>query len=192
MKKMMIIGSGFAALLLAGGIATAAPDGDVHGGGMHRGMHGADANRDGVLTRAELTASLDAHFAKLDTNKDGQITKEERDAHHKARADEHFKRLDADGNGQVSRAEFDAAHEKRMAERAERGEGEGGMHRGGHHGMRDMHGMFDADKDGIITKAEAQARAFEMFDRGDANKDGKITKEERDALHAARRAKRAN
>jgi len=183
----LIIGTGLSALLLAGGIAIAAPH-----GGMHRGgMHGADANQDGTVTRAELTTQLDQHFAKLDTNGDGQVTKEEREAHHKARADGRFKALDTDGNGQVSRAEFDAAREKRAAKRAERSGqgGEGGGHRGGHHGMRGMHGMMDANKDGTITKAEFQSRAFAMFDRLDANKDGQVTKEERDAAHAAWKAK---
>lgn len=190
--KKLIIGTGLSALLLAGGIAIAAPEDGMHRGGMFGGgMHGADVNQDGTVTRAELTAQLDQHFAKLDTNGDGQVTKDEREAQHKARADERFKALDADGNGQVSRAEFDAAHEKRAAERGAQGGGERWGHRGRHHGMRGMHGMMDANKDGTVTKAEFQSRAFAMFDRLDTNKDGQVTKEERDAAHAAWKAKRA-
>lgn len=193
--KKMIAATSLGALLLAGGIAIAQPGGDVHPAGMHRGggMHGADANNDGTVTRAELTAQLDQRFAKLDTNGDGQITQAERDAQHKARADERFKALDTDGNGQVSRAEFDAAHEKRQTSRGEkmgeRGEGKR-WHRGGHRGGPGMGDMMDANKDGTVTKAEFQSRALAMFDGADANKDGQVTKQEREAAHAALKARR--
>ncbi|RJF86176.1 EF-hand domain-containing protein [Sphingomonas cavernae] len=192
--KKMILATGLGAMLLAGGIAIAQTGGDAGHPGMHRGggMHGADTNNDGTVTRAELTASLDQRFARLDTNGDGQITQAERDAQHKARADARFKALDADGNGQVSRAEYDAAHEKRQAQRAERGEktGERGEGRRWHRGGRGTGGMMDANKDGTVTKAEFQSRALAMFDRADANKDSQVTQQERDAARAAFKAKR--
>lgn len=40
----------------------------------------ADANGDKAITKAEMTAAVDAHFAKADTNKDGQISNAEKDA----------------------------------------------------------------------------------------------------------------
>lgn len=44
----------------------------------------ADANGDKAVTNAEMTALIDAHFAKADTNKDGKITNEEHVAARKA------------------------------------------------------------------------------------------------------------
>lgn len=50
-----------------------------HGGGMKM-LKMADANGDKTITKAEMTAAVDAHFAKADTNKDGQISNAEHDA----------------------------------------------------------------------------------------------------------------
>lgn len=54
-------------------------------------------------------------------------------------------------------------------------------------------GMFkkmDADGDGVVTKAEADAFHEKKFGEIDANKDGKITKEEQDAHRKQMREKR--
>lgn len=40
----------------------------------------ADANHDGVVTKAEFTAAAAQRFARLDTNNDGRVTPEERQA----------------------------------------------------------------------------------------------------------------
>lgn len=180
MKKTWLIGSAtLGGLAIAGGIAMAAP---------HGKFFSADANGDGNVTRAELTASLDKRFAELDSNKDGKITQEERDASRQARFDKHFAAMDKDGNGQISKAEMQAAHEARKDRWQKRqGAGEreghhGGMRHGSMHGGANGHmAMIDADKDGVVTKAEFQAKALEMFDRSDANKDGTVTKAEREA-----------
>ncbi len=64
---------------------------------------GADANRDGDVTREEW----DAWFAAHDTNGDGVLSAAERPA--KARMHEHFMGLlDTDADGSVSRAEWEA------------------------------------------------------------------------------------
>lgn len=203
MMKKLMIGTGLMAMLMAGGVAIAAP------GGMARGPMGGDANQDGTLTKGEVTAHVEQRFAERDANKDGKITQEDRALQRQARQDARFKQLDADGNGQISRAEFDAANAKREAAReefrgkmgdradaraGERGEHrmhrKGGMHRGmGHHGG--MGPMMDADKDGTITKAEFMAPALARFERMDANKDGQVTKEERQAARAEMRTKPA-
>lgn len=54
-------------------------------------------------------------------------------------------------------------------------------------GHRDM---GDADGNGVLTRAEAQASAGQMFARMDANKDGKLDAADRAARHAAMQAKR--
>ena len=185
MNKKWFIGSALGGFIIAGSVALAATAG-------HGPMRfDADANKDGNLTKAELTASLDKRFAQLDSNNDGRITKEERDAAHQARFEQHFKTMDADGNGQISQAEMQAAHEarkeKRSAHRAMRGrDGPGMRHGDGHRGGR--HGGFgrgmakaDANNDGVVTKAEFQAKALERFAKADTNKDGTVTKSEREA-----------
>ncbi|WP_369026287.1 hypothetical protein [Qipengyuania sp. RANM35] len=52
--------------------------------GAHMMLEMADANGDKAVTRAEFDTALAAHFAKVDTNRDGKISTEERDAAHKA------------------------------------------------------------------------------------------------------------
>jgi Ca2+-binding EF-hand superfamily protein len=55
------------------------------------------------------------------------------------------------------------------------------QHMDGHH-MGDHSGMMgDTNGDGTITRAEAQARAQQMFAMMDANKDGKLDQADRDA-----------
>ena len=63
-------------LLATGAVAQTMPPAPPPGGGMMR----LDANHDGVITRAEMIAEADARFAAMDTNKDGKVTPEERDA----------------------------------------------------------------------------------------------------------------
>lgn len=49
-------------------------------GGMM--MHGADANRDGAVSRDEFMAAFSTHLDEVDANRDGNITPEERRAAH--------------------------------------------------------------------------------------------------------------
>ena len=124
-----------------------APPGDMGPGGGHRvpgmaggmpgGMgammmlRGADSDQDGKITRAEYDASIKLHFDAMDTNHDGQISKEERQAAH---------------------AKMRAEMQKRMRERGgemgenmggEKGHDMGGMHHGPDHGPADGSGGED-------------------------------------------------
>ena len=67
----------------------------------------------GVQDRPEFLARL----GKLDTNKDGTVTRDEimafTHARMEARADDEFAAMDTDKNGSISRAEFDAFHTKK-------------------------------------------------------------------------------
>lgn len=187
------------------------------------------------ITRAEVEAKVKEQFALFDANKDGTVTRDEitarRDAMRAQWQDERFKALDQNGDGSISRAEFDAAHQDRgprgprpdgsppMAGNGPDGApppagamadggpdapppppGKGGRHEGRHDGfgrhgrMGPMMGggMFgfalaDADKNGQVTLAEATSAALARFDRMDANKDGKLTAQERrDAMKQMR------
>src|SRR3546814_18762146 len=93
MTKKFLIGSAIAGIMMAGGIAAAAPD--------SHGPWGADANGDGNLTQVEMTASLDKEFAKFDNTSDGTVTKAELDAKLDARLKMRFKKRDTDGHGQT-------------------------------------------------------------------------------------------
>lgn len=163
--KKFLIGASVAAVLATSAWAITDKD--------HKGMRGPQ-------TRAEVEAKVKEHFAKVDSNKDGAITKEEADAFKTARRTEMrgrmFAMMDADKNGQISREEFDAHRADGMGH----GRHMGGMH--GRHGS--MSGLFaraDANGDGKVTLAEATGKALERFDRVDANKDGTVTPEERRA-----------
>jgi hypothetical protein len=164
----------------------------------------------GPMTRAAVQAKVQAHFAKVDANRDGFVTQEEARAGREGmRAErqerrgeargEMFARLDADHDGSISRAEFDArpalgkgGRAERKANRMERRAMRGGQ-RGAMMGRMGGRGfeMLDADKDGKVSMAEASGRALAMFDRVDANRDGTIAPEERRAAREAMRARRA-
>ena len=115
MKKLLI--GGAALLASAAAIAQVAPVAQTQ-----------NAPAAKVHTRAEVQAKIAEHFAKLDTNRDGSLTKAEVDAARQAfrsqrgerraerredRRENAFARMDTDKNGAISRAEWDAASAQR-------------------------------------------------------------------------------
>jgi len=110
----------------------------------------------------------------IDANKDGVIDRAE--AAKMPRLAEKFDQLDRNKDGRLS-----ADERPRM---------DGMHHRGGKRG----HGMMraaDTDKDGRISRAEAQAahaRAGDRFERMDFNKDGYIDRGDMQARVAQRRS----
>ena len=58
---------------------------DGHQPMHHHGMMAKmDTNKDGVLTRAEALDAAGKRFDEMDANHDGKVTKEEAKAHHEA------------------------------------------------------------------------------------------------------------
>ena len=143
-----------------------------------------DANKDGVVTTAEATAGKEnwtAHRHAMGGTPGDPNTA--------------FDRVDTNKDGTISRDEFAKAHEQRIEKRVEIRKQRQEVAKGGksadkqawrmQHGMGGMGGrmivMADTNKDGKITLAEAQAMALQHFDKMDANHDGQVTPQERRA-----------
>lgn len=62
--------------------------GDRRGGRGMMWMGGMGGAKDGTITQAEFVAAALARFDRADTNKDGKVTREERQAAHKTMRDE--------------------------------------------------------------------------------------------------------
>ena len=156
-----------------------------------------DANHDGFMTKGEI----EAVHAKMEAamSKAGDVPRQL--AEHGVFIGDRgamFDRLDTNHDGNISRQEFMAGgpgvrEERVMIMR----DGPGGAGApfppiDGHPGMMRMHmhmggmamgghlfEMADANHDGKVSLAEAQAAALAHFDKADLNHDGKITPDER-------------
>jgi Ca2+-binding EF-hand superfamily protein len=164
-------------------------------------------------TRAEVVTKVREHFAQLDANKDGFLTKEEADAGRQGFKERvrtklgerrqqrtergnrdpnaAFDRLDSNRDGAISRDEFAQHREQRIERRIVHKEGNAAP--GAHRGLRmhrfggmmggHMFTMADANKDGRVSLQEATDAAVRHFDMADANRDGRITPDERRQMH---------
>ncbi|OHV83728.1 hypothetical protein [Rhizobium sp. LCM 4573] len=139
----------------------------------------ADTNKDGKVSKEEVTARQDALFTQIDANKDDILTPGELRTFRKASIEEFRK-----NNPRPERAENrEERREQRMAERdgdhrddrRDRGWRRHEMRHGGPMmGLRLVR-MADTDENGQFSKAEVSAAVDKLFARMDRNKDGIIT-----------------
>ncbi len=128
------------------------------------------------VTRAKVAADAEAEFKRVDTNKDGQMSRAEIETFQvaiattmlAARNKEAFAALDADKSGQLSAAEF-----------AKLSSGTPKVDAG-------PVLSIDTNKDGQVSLAEHRGAKLETFARFDANKDGTLTAAEVQAATAKR------
>jgi Ca2+-binding EF-hand superfamily protein len=118
-----------------------------------------------------VVAAAATQFKAMDTNGDGNVTREE----HAAAARCLFDRMDANHDGKVTATEMDAAH------RASAG-GDAGKNE---LSAADKIKVVDQDHDGTLTAAEHAYGSRSMFEKMDTNHDGTLTPDEMAAGHAA-------
>jgi len=162
-----------------------------------------DANRDGFITKDEVEAMHTKMMSAMEKGGDMQKRMAE---HGVLMGDRGavFDRLDTNHDGNISRQEFTAGKPQVRTEQVivmRDGDATPGapgavspmdghpgmkmrMHRMGGMGMGGRFGghlleMADGNHDGRVSLAEAQAAALAHFDKADLNHDGKITPDER-------------
>jgi Ca2+-binding EF-hand superfamily protein len=94
------------------------------GHGPHAMMMKLDTDKDGRISRAESAAGevrMASRFDKMDVNKDGYIDRADRELSARQRTDAWFAKADTDKDGKLSRAEVDASRSQRMEHRGPRG-----------------------------------------------------------------------
>lgn len=127
-----------------------------------------DRDGDGKIALRDLPERLRERLAPADTNKDGQLTRDEITRAWQATAAEMKKKMDTNGDGVISddeRAKARAAFwDRRFAE-------------------------LDRNRDGFLTADEVPSRMWDHIKVADANGDSKITRAEIDAAIASGKLK---
>ncbi|MCB1559763.1 MAG: hypothetical protein KDI75_01485 [Xanthomonadales bacterium] len=119
------------ALLLASPLLLATGQKGSHrtdANGFPPRLSALDANKDGKLSAAEISAAENDRIARLDANGDGEVTAEEfkaqREARRLERQQKMMARLDTNGDGMVSTDEVKARGHERMMRLDTNGDGE--------------------------------------------------------------------
>jgi Ca2+-binding EF-hand superfamily protein len=145
-----------------------------------------DANKDGFVTADELKAFGDKMHAEW-AKKHGDHAADKPEGKHGDFSQHILERVDTDKDGKISKAEFDAEGSKLFAKLDENGDGKIAQNElPQRHWARfggEMFDRMDVDHDGKVTKAEFQAAGEKMFQRMDKNSDGIIEKDEMSAPH---------
>jgi len=131
------------------------------------------------ISKADFTKNVDARFGSIDTNKDGNLSKDEvaavqakalanAAAAEQKQMEADFKKLDTNHDNSLSLAEFKAAAPAlRPRQTADQ-----------------MLAELDSNKDGKVSAAEYRSGPLANFDKADADHNGVLTAQE---LQASRR-----
>ncbi|SOB87757.1 EF hand [Sphingomonas guangdongensis] len=127
----------------------------------------ADANGDGAVSRAEFVARAEARFARIDTDRNGSLSRDERRAGRPDRGRRMagaLQRLDSDGDGKLSRAEFATGAERRWQRMGARPDTAAPDRASFDQRTAARFSRLDRNNDGFLERAELAA----MRNRGDA------------------------
>lgn len=127
------------------------------------------ATTDAPLPRAQFIAGMDGEFRKMDSDKNGQLTKSEIEqfqaqqlaAQSRARNKSLFVQLDKDKNGQLSQTEFAKIATPAPVSNAQ-----------------PMIARMDGNRDSQISSAEYRTATLANFDRIDTDKNGVVSADE--------------
>ena len=151
-------------------------------------------------SRTEVVAKVREHFARMDANRDGFLTKDEAEAGRKVmkervrsrigdrrerRVERHaervarnpdagFDRIDANKDGSISRAEYASAREQRVERRIVRHD----TGAPGAHGAHGAHGAAATAPHHGMAMHRFAGVGGHMFTMADANKDGRVSLQE--------------
>jgi Ca2+-binding EF-hand superfamily protein len=153
------------------GLITAEEMGAMHGQ-QRDNTDGMRATRgDHMAMRGGAMGDPNAMFDRLDTNRDGQISRDEFGRAHEMRAERQVA-INQDGRGAPEAPGMADQHGPGMME----------MHHMGGMGSH-MLKMADLNRDGRVSLQEMTDSALQRFDQADTNRDGRISPEERQAMH---------
>jgi Ca2+-binding EF-hand superfamily protein len=143
-----------------------------------------DADGNGAVTMDEFQAYIRArkaehqqkYFSNIDSNSDGNLSKEEFIQYREKMAEQRFQNLDANNDGMVSKDEF-LAHKRGFRGGKFAHRGKCGPHGHGHGGGR-FFSRMDSNHDGQLSLDETLAAWTKWFNRIDANHDQVVTADE--------------
>ena len=103
----------------------------------------------------------DKHFAKMDANGDGRVTR----AEHASAAKQMFTDCDANADGRITAAEMDKTMAKMHGDKYDKND----------KSSAEKIQMMDKNNDGQLTASEHDAGAEMMFSKMDTDSDGSLT-----------------